>query len=94
MPYVLIRHKVRNFAKWKPAYDDHGTTRKKAGSKGAHLFRNVDKPNETVILFKWNRLDTARKFVKSRNLRAAMKQAGVTEKPNIYFLEEVDHSRA
>ncbi len=21
MPYVLIRHKVRNFAKWKPLYD-------------------------------------------------------------------------
>ena len=94
MPYVLIRHKVRNFAKWKPAYNDHGTTRKTAGSKGARLFRNVDKPNETVILFKWNRLDTARKFAKSRDLRAAMKRAGVMERPDIYFLEEVDHSRA
>jgi hypothetical protein len=94
MPYVLIRHKVRNFAKWKPAYNDHGTTRKKAGSQGARLFRNLDKPNETVILIKWNRLDTARKFAKSRDLRAAMKQAGVMDRPNIYFLEEVDHSRA
>jgi heme-degrading monooxygenase HmoA len=94
MPYVLVRHKVRNFAKWKPAYDDHGTTRKKAGSKGARLFRNLDKPNETVILIKWNRLDTARKFAKSRDLRAAMKRAGVSGRPDIYFLEEVAHSRA
>jgi hypothetical protein len=45
-------------------------------------------------LLEWNRLDTARKFAKSRDLRAAMKQAGVMEKPNIYFLEEVAHSRA
>ena len=94
MPYVLIRHKIRNFKKWKPGYDAHGTTRKKAGSKGARLFRNVDKPKETVILFKWSRLDTARKFAKSRDLRAAMKRAGVMDRPDIYFLEEVDHSRA
>jgi hypothetical protein len=46
------------------------------------------------MLFKWNRLDTARKFAKSRDLRAAMKRAGVMERPDIYFLEEVDHSRA
>ena len=71
-----------------------GRRAKKAGSKGAHLFRNVDKPNETVILIKWNRLDTARKFSKSKDLRAAMKRAGVMEKPSIYFLEEVDRSRA
>ena len=44
MPYVLIRHTVRNFKKWKSGYDAHSTTRKKAGSKGARLFRNVDKP--------------------------------------------------
>jgi hypothetical protein len=53
MPYVLIRHKLKNFAKWKPKYDAHGTARKAGGSKGARLFRNVDKPKETVILFKW-----------------------------------------
>ena len=94
MPYVLIRHKVRNFKKWKPLYDAHGKTRKKGGSKGARLFRNVDRPKETVILFKWNRLDTARKFAKSRDLRARMKRAGVIGKPDIYFLEEAAHSGA
>ena len=94
MPYVLIRHKVRNFKKWKPAYDAHGTTRKKGGSQGARLFRNVDKPKETVILFKWSRLDAARKFARSKDLRARMKRAGVIGKPDICFLEEAGHARA
>ena len=94
MPYVLIRHKVRNFKKWKPVYDAHGTTRKKGGSKGARLFRNVDKPKETVILFKWSRLDAARKFARSKDLRARMKRAGVMGKPDICFLEEAGHARA
>jgi len=94
MPYVLIRHKVRNFAKWKPVYDAHGTTRKAGGSRGARLFRNVDRPKETVILFKWSRIDTARKFARSKDLRAAMKRAGVTDKPDVYFLEEVAQAPA
>jgi hypothetical protein len=33
MPYLLVRHKVENYAKWKPLFDDHGGTRKASGSK-------------------------------------------------------------
>ena len=58
------------------------------------LFRNVDKPKETVILFKWSRLDAARKFARSKDLRARMKRAGVMGKPDICFLEEAGHARA
>ncbi len=47
-----------------------------------------------MILIKWNRLDTARKFTKSRDLRATMKRAGVMGKPDIYFLDEIGHARA
>lgn len=75
-------------------YDAHSAARKKGGSKGAHLFRGVDTPKETVILFKWSRVAAARKFAKSRELRARMKRAGVMGRPEIYFLEEVAHSRA
>jgi heme-degrading monooxygenase HmoA len=94
MPYVLVRHKLKNFKKWKPMYDAHGTIRKAGGSKGGRLFRNVDQPKEVVILLKWNRLDRARKFAKSRDLRATMKRAGVVGKPEIHFLEEVGQARA
>ncbi len=94
MPFVLVRHKLKNFKKWKPVYDAHGTTRKAGGSRGARLLRNLDKPKEVVILLKWNRLDRARKFVKSRDLRATMKRAGVLGKPEISFLEEVGQARA
>jgi len=41
MNYVLIRHKVADFAKWKPVYDGHLSARQKAGLKEEHLFRNV-----------------------------------------------------
>jgi heme-degrading monooxygenase HmoA len=89
MPYMLVRHKVEDYTKWKPAYDEHAATRKASGSKKAHLFRNADNPNEIVILFEWANLDNARKFAQSQDLRKKMQQAGVSDKPDIYFLEEI-----
>jgi hypothetical protein len=34
MPYLLIRHKVKDYDKWKPVFDEHGSTRKANGSRG------------------------------------------------------------
>lgn len=91
MPYLLIRHKVEDYAKWKQAFDTHGATRKANGSKGGQLFRNANNPNETVILFEWDDLEKARKFSQSDDLRQTMQQAGVTDQPDVYFLEEAEH---
>jgi len=88
MPYVLIRHKVADYAKWKRAFDAHGATRKTNGSKGGRLFRSADDPNEVVILLKWSDIRKARQFVASDDLRQTMERAGVSDQPNIYFLEE------
>jgi hypothetical protein len=41
MPYVLVRHKVSDFSKWKSAYDTDSSTRQKAGLKEEHLLRNT-----------------------------------------------------
>jgi hypothetical protein len=51
MPYILVRHKVADFSKWKPVYYAHLPARQKAGLKEEHLLRNTDDPNETIILF-------------------------------------------
>src|SRR4030095_10456831 len=38
MMHMLVRHKVADFAKWKPVYDAHLSARQKAGLKEEHLF--------------------------------------------------------
>ncbi len=90
MPYLLIRHKVRDFATWKPVFDEHGSTRRASGSKGGYLFRNASDLNEVVMLFEWADLNKARQFTQSEDLRKTMERAGVTDRPDIYFLEQVD----
>ena len=94
MPYVLVRHEVQDYAKWKPVFDEHGASRKANGSKGGSLFRNADNPNEVVILLEWDSLENVRRFTQSDDLRQAMERAGVTDRPDIYFLDEVERPSA
>ncbi len=88
MTHVLIRHKVADFAKWKPVYDGHLAARQKAGLKEKYLLRNADNPNEVVLLFEAEDLKNAQAFAGSSDLREAMQRAGVIDKPDIYFLTE------
>ncbi len=88
MPYLLIRHKVAHYPKWKRAFDGHGHARKSGGSKGGQLFRNAARPKDVFILLQWNDLRRAKTFAKSADLRKAMKGAGVRGKPHVFFLHE------
>ncbi len=90
MPYLLIRHKVEDYDRWKKAFDDHESIRQAAGSKGGYLFRNADNSNEVVMIVEMEDLDRARQFVGSDDLRQAMEGAGVTGPPEILFLELAD----
>ncbi len=87
MNYILIRHKVADFAKWKPVYDGHASARASAGLKEEHLLRNIDNPNEVILLFSAEDLNKAKAFAASPDLRERMQTAGVSDKPDIYFLK-------
>ena len=63
--HMLVRHKVSDFAKWKPVYDAHLSARQKAGLKEEHLFRNADDPNEVLLLFSVEDVDKAKAFTAS-----------------------------
>jgi len=89
MPYLFVRHKVKDYAKWKSVFDEHGATRKGNGSKGGYLFRNADNPSEVIVLLEWDDLRKARLFAQSEDLRKTMERAGVSDKTDVYFLEEL-----
>lgn len=90
MPYLLVRQKVKDYAKWKPVFDEDGTRRKASGSRGGRLFRNADNLNEVIVLLEWDDLRKARQFAQSDELRKTMERAGVVDKPDVYFLEEAE----
>ena len=88
MPYILVRHNVEAYATWRPAYDGHGAARQAGGCKGTHVFRNAEDPNEIVMLLEWDDLENARQLIQSEDLREAMERSGVTDQPDIYFLDD------
>jgi heme-degrading monooxygenase HmoA len=77
MPYLLVRHKVEDYERWKPVFDEHGAFREQTGSKGARLWRNANDPNETLILFEWDSMENAQRFTNSDNLREQCSERGL-----------------
>ncbi len=89
MSYVMVTHTVADYARWKPIFDADGANREIAGSKGGHLLRSADDPNEVVLLFEWD-LQEARQYSQREEVRAKIQAAGVLDPPEISFLEEIE----
>jgi hypothetical protein len=84
--YMLVRHKVKNFADWKRGYDAHLPKRTEAGLTEKHLLRGAHDPNEVVLLFEARDLARAKALAESPDLRDTMQKVGVMDRPDIYFL--------
>jgi hypothetical protein len=87
--YVIVKHTVADYARWKLIFDADGANRQAGGSKGGQLFRSADDPNEVVMLFEWD-LEKARQYSQREEVRAKMREAGVLGSPDVYFLEEIE----
>lgn len=87
---LLIRHQVADYDTWKPLFDAHAANRKSHGSNGGLLFRNADNENELIGIFSFDSVDDAREFTQDPSLREAMANAGVIDRPDLYFLNQVE----
>ena len=67
MHYLLIRHRVADFARWKPVYDAHASARRAAGLDDVLLLRDAGDPNQVVLLFRVTDLGKATAFAESTN---------------------------
>ena len=59
MPYVLVRHTVEDYDKWKPLFDGHADARSAAGSLGGQLMRSAENPNDITVMFEWDTMENA-----------------------------------
>ena len=87
--FMFVRHKVSDYPKWKAVFDEFVDVRRKGGEKSYHIFHPEDEPNNLYLLFSWDTMENAKKFSNSEELKNAMMNAGVTEKPDIFFFNKV-----
>jgi len=88
MNYVLVHHKVSDFAQWKAGYDTHLPVRNEATLKEVKLIHGIDNLNEVVILFEVADVAKAKAFASSEDLKNKMKEFGVISQPEIVFLTD------
>ena len=90
MPYVMISHKVANYAKWKRAVRAVAKWRKASGEKCFYACRNSKSPNNVMVWCEWDTAARMKKFMRSADLRKAMKGAGVIGKPEVSFFDRME----
>jgi hypothetical protein len=90
MPALLIRQRVSDYGACKRAFADLAHARTANGCQEVHVFRNPDDSNEMVILLTWDSLVRARLYSKSDELLESLDQPGVTDRPELFLLEEID----
>ena len=86
--YLLVRHRVRDFAQWKRGYDAHLPKRIEAGLTEKYLLRGAHDLNEVILLFEAQDVNRAKAFAESADLRDTMQKVGVVDKPDLYFLND------
>ena len=90
MPYVMVRHKVANYANWKRVVQSAAQWRKESGEKSFHVCRSSENPNDLLVWCEWDTAARMKKFVKSAELRKAMKGAGVIGQPDVSFYGKME----
>ena len=94
MEKVILVINVEDYDKWRKYFDDNIAFRKTHGSREAYIHRSIVNPNEIVLFFKWESIDSARKFFESEEVKEKMKEAGISGDPVLYYIEEIERSIA
>lgn len=90
MPALLIRHRVADYSAWKRVFDEQRSTRWSNGCRGGRVFRNVEDPDEMVVLLVWDDPIRARLYAQSDDWLESLKRAGITDDPDLWLLEIMD----
>jgi hypothetical protein len=88
---ILVQHRVRDFASWKPVFDQQGSIiRIRHGATRHWLYRSLDDPNDVVVSVEFPAEERARSFVADPALKQEMELAGVQGQPTVTFCEEIE----
>jgi hypothetical protein len=86
---LLARVTIGDFDRFWSTFTSAGADqRRKYGSTGARVFRNLDQPDQMVVLFDWAK-DDYRRFMEDPDTPGIMQRAGLAGPPETIEVEEV-----
>jgi len=90
MVAVIVRHRVKDYDTWKPAFDEHGAVRREHGALGHRLYRSSADASEQIIVNLFGDAAAAQAFLDDPSLPEVMQRAGVDGAPEIHVCEQVE----
>ncbi len=93
MGSMFVRHRVADYGRWKPVFDEHEALRREYGATAHSVHRDPDDPNVIIIDLRVADVNRAKEFARSEWLRSAMERAGVQGPPEIWFAEDIEDKR-
>ncbi len=85
LPAMVVSHHVEDFDTWLTGYDAADELQRSNGIIGHAANRSIDDPSLVVVYHQAESFDTLRSFLRSDDLRAAMKEAGVVSELEVIF---------
>lgn len=89
----LIYHKVKDYDKWKEAFDEFQPIREANGELSYEVGILEDDPNTVYVLNTWKSKDDYNKFKETAALKDKMNEAGVREAPTFLYLNQLEGSK-
>lgn len=85
MTTLFVRHTVADYAAWRRIFDDNAPMQKALGVTDSAVYQAAEDGNDITVMHDFATLESAKAFAHSPELKAAMKDAGVTSAPTIWF---------
>ena len=82
---VEISHAVKDYAKWRPAFNTDSVARKASGMEDIVVGRGLDNPNSLLIALKASDISKAKAFAADPRLKEVMEKNGVISKPDVEY---------
>jgi hypothetical protein len=83
---AVVHHRVRDYAAWKPVFDEHEAARRGHGALEHRIYHALGDPNAVVIHNDFRSLAGAEAFGQDPSLPDAMARGGVEGEPSIGLL--------
>jgi hypothetical protein len=86
---VEINHTVKNYSKWRPAFNTDSTARKASGLEFMVIGRNAADSNNLLIVLNASDVQKAKAFAADPRLKDVMQKNGVISKPGINYFHVI-----
>ncbi len=84
---MMIKHPVADFDAWKTVFLAHDSIRQAYGISSYAIGRNMDDPNQLIVIDKIADMQKAKEFGAMPELKDAMDKAGVTGPPSFDYAD-------